>query len=163
MSVNCVHLVGRLGADPELRNTQAGTSVCNFRMATNRVWYDDQGNKQEETEWHSIVVWASQAEACSKYLEKGSQVYVEGRLQTRKWQDNDGNDRYSTEVVAQNVQFLSGGENGGGSRQGPPPPSDPPGGVSGGGSSSNPPGPPTDEGGAGEPDDPPFDDDDIPF
>ena len=114
MSVNKVILVGRLGADPEVRYTQKGTPVANMRMATNRNYTDSSGEKREETEWHRIVVFGNQAEACGQYLSKGRQIYVEGRLQTREWTDNDGRDRYTTEVVANNVQFLSGGGQGGG-------------------------------------------------
>ena len=112
MSVNKVILVGRLGADPEVRYTQKGTPVANMRMATNRNYTDSSGEKHEETEWHRIVVFGNQAENCGKYLSKGRQIYVEGRLQTREWTDNDNNQRYTTEVVANNVQFLSGGGQG---------------------------------------------------
>lgn len=105
-SVNRVILVGNLGRDPEMRSTDSGTSVCNFSIATSENWTDKTGEKQERTEWHRIVVWAKLAEICGQYLKKGRQVYIEGRLQTRKWQDKDGNERYTTEVVAQNVVFL---------------------------------------------------------
>jgi len=113
MSVNKVILVGRLGADPEQRSTQSGTAVTNMRLATNRNWTDNNGQKQEDTEWHRIVVFGKTAEACGEYLEKGRQVYVEGRIQTDEWEDNDGNQRYTKEVVARNVQFLSGGSDAG--------------------------------------------------
>lgn len=149
MTLNRVHLIGRLGADPELRSTQKGTPVANMRLATNRTWRDDNGETQEDTEWHRIVVFGSQAEACDEYLEKGRQVYVEGRLQTREWDDDNGNTRYTTEIVASSVQFLSGGaDGGGGGSGGPPPPSGAPGGFDD----------PSDS-----PDDEPFDDEEIPF
>lgn len=109
MGVNKVIIIGNLGADPELRYTQAGQAVANFRVATNERWTDKDGQTQERTEWHRIVVWGRQAENCEKYLSKGRQVYVEGRLQTREWDDKDGNKRHTTEVVASSVQFLSGG------------------------------------------------------
>src|SRR6185503_16652199 len=103
-SVNKVILIGNLGADPELRYTNTGTAVANFRIATNEVWTDKNGEKQERTEWHQIVVWGKQGENCGKYLKKGRPVFVEGRLQTRSWEDQAGNKRYTTEVVAQAVQ-----------------------------------------------------------
>lgn len=124
MSVNKVILVGNLGQDPELRYTQNGKAVANFSIATSENWKDKDGNKQEETEWHRIVVWGKQAESCEKYLSKGRQVYVEGRIKTNKWQDDDGNDRYSTEIVANTVQFLSGSSSGGGGTNDPAPVSD---------------------------------------
>lgn len=104
--VNKVILIGRLGQDPELRYTGNGTAVCNLRLATDDSYTDNDGNLVERTEWHRIVAWSRLAEICNEYLEKGSQVYVEGRLQTRQWEDRDGNTRYTTEVVARNVQFL---------------------------------------------------------
>ena len=107
--VNKVILIGNLGADPELRETSSGNKVCNFRIATSEQWANRDGEKQEHTEWHRIVVWGRQAETCAQYLAKGRQVYVEGRLQTRKWQDRDGRDRWTTEVVAEQVVFLSVG------------------------------------------------------
>jgi single-strand DNA-binding protein len=107
-SVNKVILIGNLGADPELRYTNTGTAVANFRIATNEVWTDKNGERQERTEWHQIVVWGKQGENCGKYLKKGRPVFVEGRLQTRSWEDQSGNKRYTTEVVAQAVQFLGG-------------------------------------------------------
>jgi single-strand DNA-binding protein len=114
-SINKVILIGNLGADPELRYTNTGTAVGNFRIATNEQWTDKNGERQERTEWHQIVVWGKQAENCGKYLRKGRSVYVEGRLQTRQWEDQSGNKRYTTEVVAQTIQFLGGrgGEGGG--------------------------------------------------
>lgn len=133
--VNKVILVGNLGNDPEMRHTPGGAGVCEFRLATNEAWTDKNGQKQERTEWHRIVVWGKKAEVCSKYLSKGRQVFVEGRLRTRTWDDKDGNKRYTTEVIANDVQFL-GGAGGGGGRGGsdePPPPSDFGGGFGGGG------------------------------
>ena len=124
--LNKVMLIGRLGADPELRQTLSGTSVCEMRMATNESWFDKNANERKErTEWHRIIVWGRSGENCAKYLSKGSQAYVEGRIQTREWQDQSGNKRYTTEVVANNVQFLSTrGGGGGGGYDAPPPPSD---------------------------------------
>ena len=107
-SVNKVILVGNLGADPELKYTPSNRPVCNLSVATNEVWKDKGGNKQEKTEWHRVNVWGDQAEHCSKYLAKGRTVYVEGRLQTRSWDDKEGKKRYSTEVVAERVVFLGG-------------------------------------------------------
>lgn len=109
MSVNKVILVGRLGQDPELRYTPSGMSVANFNIATNENWTDKQGQKQERTEWHRIVVWGKMAELSNQYLGKGREVFIEGRLQTRQWQDQQGQTKYTTEVIAQNVQFLGGG------------------------------------------------------
>lgn len=106
--VNKVILIGRLGSDPEVRYTSNGGAVANFNMATNESWTDKQGQKQERTEWHKIVVWGKLGELCGQYLSKGRQAYVEGRLQTREWQDKEGNKRYTTEIVAQGVQFLGG-------------------------------------------------------
>lgn len=106
--VNKVILIGNLGADIELQHTQAGDSVANFSIATSERWKDRDGNDQEKTEWHKIVVWRKLAENCAEYIGKGSKVYVEGSLQTQKWQDRDGNDRYTTEVKAFNVRFLDG-------------------------------------------------------
>lgn len=104
--VNKVILVGRLGNDPEIRYTQQGTAVGNFNIATSEIYTDKAGQRQEKTEWHRIVVWGKPAENCGKYLGKGRQVYVEGRLQTRQWDDKEGNKRYTTEVNASTVQFL---------------------------------------------------------
>lgn len=124
--INKVILVGNLGADPELRYTQSGTAVATLSVATSRKWKDKENNPQEETEWHRVVAWAQTAENCSNYLSKGSKVYVEGRLQTRKWQDQSGNDKYTTEIIANTVLSLSprGSDNAGGSFQGPPLPPD---------------------------------------
>ena len=105
-SYNKVILIGRLGRDPELRYTQSGTPVANFPLATSETYTDKNGNKQEKTEWHKIVVWNNQAENVTKYLSKGRLALVEGSLQTRKWTDNQGQDRYTTEIKAQRVVFL---------------------------------------------------------
>ena len=113
MSLNKVTLIGNLGADPETRYTRSGDDVTNFRIATNERWTRN-GEMQERTEWHRIVTFGNLAKTCGKYLSKGRQVYVEGRLQTRKWTDRNGNDRYATEIVARSVQFL------GGNRDAPP-------------------------------------------
>jgi single-strand DNA-binding protein len=112
--LNKVLLIGNLGADPELRHTSAGQAVAELRVATGRKWKAADGTQRDETEWHRVVVWGEQAEHCAKYLAKGRQVYVEGRLQTRKWQDKQGAERWTTEVVAQVVQFLGGREGGAG-------------------------------------------------
>ncbi|MCB0406348.1 MAG: single-stranded DNA-binding protein [Bdellovibrionales bacterium] len=106
--VNKVILIGRLGADPEVRYTSGGSAVANFNLATNESWMDKEGQKKERTEWHRVVVWGKLGELCGQYLSKGRQAFVEGRLQTRDWQDKDGNKRYTTEIVAQNIQFLGG-------------------------------------------------------
>ena len=162
--VNKVILVGHLGADPDMRYTPSGQGVCELRLATSESWNDKNGQRQERTEWHRIVVWGKRAEVCSKYLSKGRQVFVEGRIQTRNYDDKDGNKRYITEIIANDVQFLGGGRDGagrdgaaggggGGGRgnradEGPPPPADNDFGYGGGGGSG---------GGGGGPDD------DIPF
>lgn len=112
-SVNKVILLGNLGADPEVRYTQSGTAVCSLRMATNEVWNDRDGNRQERTEWHRITVWGKTAELCGQYLSKGRQVYVEGRLQSSEYTDREGINRKGWEVVSDRVVFLSGGERGG--------------------------------------------------
>ena len=132
--VNKVILVGNLGSDPELRSTPSGTSVCEFRLATNESWKGKDGQSQDRTEWHRIVVWGRLGENCSKFLSKGRQVFLEGRLQTRSWEDKEGNKRYTTQIVARDVQFLGSG-GGGGQRggDGPPPPTDDFGAASGGG------------------------------
>jgi single-strand DNA-binding protein len=105
-SVNKVILVGNLGADPELRYTSSGTPVASFSLATREQWTNKGGEKGEKTEWHKIVAWGRLGEICGEYLHKGKQVYIEGRLQTRSWEDRDGNKRYSTEIVAQTMQML---------------------------------------------------------
>jgi single-strand DNA-binding protein len=109
MSVNKVILVGNLGADPELKYTPGNRPVCNLRVATNEVFKDKSGQRQERTEWHRVTVWGEQGENCSKYLTKGRTVYLEGRLQTRSWEDKDGQKKYATDIVADRVVFLGGG------------------------------------------------------
>jgi single-strand DNA-binding protein len=155
-SVNKVILVGNLGADPELKYTPSNRPVCNLSIATNEVFKDKGGQRQERTEWHRVTVWGEQAENCSKYLAKGRMVYIEGRLQTRSWDDKtDGKKRYSTEIVADRVTFLGtgGAEAGGGQKR-----------AGGGGrgwgeeGASSPPAEPEGHGGG-----PPPGDDDIPF
>ena len=128
-SVNKVILVGNLGRDPELRYIPSGQAVANFTLATNDRWRDKEGNNQERTEWHRIVVWGKSAENCAQYLQKGRSVYIEGRLQTREWEDKDGNKRQTTETIAQTVQFLGGRGGAGGGAE--------PGGGSTGGSGSS--------------------------
>jgi len=110
MSVNKVILIGRLGSNPEVRFTPSGSAVANFNVATNESWNDKNGQKQERTEWHRIVVWGKLAQLCGEYLAKGRQVYLEGRLQTRQWQDKEGQTKYTTEVIANTVQFLGAGK-----------------------------------------------------
>src|SRR5215831_10741399 len=114
-SVNKVILVGNVGRDPELRYTQSGQPVASFSIATNERFKDRDGNWKDRTEWHRIVAWARLAEICGEYLRKGSQVYVEGRIQTRDWEDKEGNKRQTTEIVALSMQMLGrrGGEGGG--------------------------------------------------
>ena len=113
--VNKVILVGNLGADPETRYMPSGDAVTNLRLATNESWKDKQtGETRDKTEWHNVVMFRRLAEVAAEYLRKGSQVYVEGKLQTRKWQDRDGNDRYTTEIVADEMQMLGGRGGGGG-------------------------------------------------
>jgi single-strand DNA-binding protein len=153
-SVNKVILVGNLGADPELKYTPSNRPLCNLSVATNEVFKDKAGQRQEKTEWHRVTVWGEQAESCSKYLAKGRSVYIEGRLQTRSWDDKtDGKKRYSTEIVAERVVFLGGGGAEGGARKG--------GGRSWGEEGSS----PSTPAGAAEPEGhgPPPGDDDIPF
>jgi single-strand DNA-binding protein len=111
--VNKVILIGRLGKDPEMRFTPSGKAVTNFTLATNENWTDQSGERQERTEWHRIVTWGKLAENCAKLLSKGKQIYIEGRLQTRQWDDRDGNKRYTTEIVANQMQILSPVEGGG--------------------------------------------------
>lgn len=122
-SVNKVILVGNLGRDAELRYTSGGAAVANFSLATTETWKDKQGQRQEQTEWHKVQVWGKTAEALQEYLTKGKQVFVEGRLQTRKWQDKDGNDRYTTEIKADRITLLGGGRDrdGGDQRREPGP------------------------------------------
>ena len=166
--LNKVLLIGNLGKDPEVRYTPGGQAVANFTIATNDAWTDKQGQKQERTEWHRIVVWGKTAENCGEYLSKGRQVYVEGRLQTREWNNKEGVKQYTTEVVANQVLFLAGGErgagqgrggakgSGGGDDFGPPPPGFDEGPSSSGGGGGGP------GGGGGQPG-PKGAEDDIPF
>jgi len=140
-SVNKVILIGNLGRDPELKYTPGQNAVCNFTLATNEKWTDKSGAKQERTEWHRIVVWGKQAEICGQYLKKGRQVYIEGSLTTREWNDKDGNKRTTTEVKALRVQMLGSRDGGGGGAR----------------TGSEDPGPSFSE------PDPEFSDDDIPF
>lgn len=116
--INKVIIVGNLGKDPEVRYFQDGTAVANFNVATSRQWKDkNSGEKKEQTEWHRIVAFRRLAEICGEYLHKGKQVYIEGRIQTREWEDKDGNRRWTTEIVANEMQMLGpkgGGQNAGG-------------------------------------------------
>ena len=112
--INKVILVGNLGQDPELRYTGSGTAVCNFSLATTESYKDRDGNQVENTEWHRIVAWARLAEICGEYLKKGRQVYIEGQLQTRQWEDKDGNTRYTTEIKAREMQMLGSRDDSGG-------------------------------------------------
>jgi len=114
-SVNKVILVGNLGRDAELRYTPGGAPVATLNLATTEVWNDKAGQKQEKTEWHRVVLWGKSAESLSEYLVKGKQIYVEGRLQTRQWDDKDGNKRYTTEIRGDRIVLL-GGAGGGGAR-----------------------------------------------
>ena len=149
--VNKVILVGNLGRDPELRYTQNGQAVANFTLATSENWKDkNTGERQERTEWHRIVVWGRVGENCAQYLSKGRTVYIEGRLQTREWEDKEGQKRKTTEINAQTVQFLGGPRGSGGESEGPPS------GASGASGASDPGGSPPDS-------PPPGPGDDIPF
>jgi single-strand DNA-binding protein len=119
--VNKAILIGNLGRDPEVRTTTSGQRVANFTLATSRQWTGQDGQRQEKTEWHSIVVWGKLAEICEKYLVKGKQVYIEGRIETRSWQDKEGQTKYKTEIIADQMTMLgragdnrNGGEGGGG-------------------------------------------------
>jgi single-strand DNA-binding protein len=116
MSVNKVILIGNLGKDPDVRFTNNGKAVAKFPIATSEVWMDANGSRQERTEWHNIVVWGKQGETCGQYLSKGRQVFVEGSIRTRSYDDQSGNKRYITEIVAQRIRFLGGG---GGTRVAP--------------------------------------------
>jgi len=121
--INKAILIGNLGSDPEVRYTQSGTAVANFNIATSEKWKGQDGEWQEQTEWHRIVVWAKLAEICGEYLSKGSKVYIEGRIQTRSWDDKDGNKRYTTEIVAREMKMLdSKGASSGGGYEEPPMP-----------------------------------------
>jgi len=126
-SVNKVILVGNLGRDAELRYTPSGAAVASLNLATTETWNDKSGQRQEKTEWHRVVLWGKQAESLQEYLVKGKQIYIEGKLQTRQWDDKDGNKRYTTEIKADRVTLLGsgggrgmgGGERGGGPAHGP--------------------------------------------
>ena len=142
-SVNKVILVGNLGRDAELRVTPGGAAVATLNMATTEVWNDKAGQKQEKTEWHRVILWGKQAESLKEYLTKGKQIYVEGRLQTRQWDDKDGNKRYTTEIKADRITLLGGGGGGRGASS------------DRGGSSAG--------GGGDDPPMEPITDDDIPF
>jgi len=115
MNLNKAMIIGNITRDPEVRNTPQGTPVASFSVATNFVWTDGSGQKQEKVEYHNIVAWRRLAEICGQYLKKGSKVYIEGRLQTREWDDQQGNRRYRTEIVAENMIMLdrAGGSRGG--------------------------------------------------
>ncbi|OFA32846.1 single-stranded DNA-binding protein [Glaciecola punicea] len=116
--VNKVIIVGNLGNDPEIRYMPNGNAVANLSIATSESWKDQQGAQQERTEWHKVTMYRRLAEVAGEYLKKGSQIFVEGKLQTRKWQDQQGNDRYTTEIIADNMQMMGGGGGGGGGNQG---------------------------------------------
>ena len=143
-SVNKVILVGNLGRDSELRYTPGGAAVATLNLATTEVWNDRNNQRQEKTEWHRVVLWGKQAESLQEYLTKGKQIYVEGRLQTRQWDDKDGNKRYTTEIKADRITLLGGGAGRGGGG----------GGMERGGGGG---------GGMDEPPVEPITDDDIPF
>ncbi len=151
--VNKAILVGNLGRDPELRTTPNGQSVVNFTLATSETWNDKSGERQERTEWHRIVVWGKTAEMCNQYLSKGRTVYIEGRIQTREWEDKEGAKRYTTEINASTVNFIGPRQDGGGGAGG--------GNYGGGGAPSGGGGAPI-GGGGGMDSSPPLDDD-IPF
>ncbi len=114
--MNKVMVIGNLGNDPEVRYTQNETPVTTFSVATNERWKDSEGNRQEHTEWHRVVAWGKLAEVCGEYLNKGSKVYIEGKLSTRKWEDPDGNTRYTTEIVAKGLEMLGDRQDNGGSQ-----------------------------------------------
>jgi len=118
--INKVILIGNLGQDPETRTTPGGTTVTNIRVATSESWRDKQsGEMKENTEWHSVVLWNKLGEIAAEYLRKGSQVYIEGKIRTRKWQDKEGKDRYTTEIIADQMQMLGGRGGGGGASSEP--------------------------------------------
>lgn len=118
--VNKVIIIGTLGKDPEVRYITNGDAVANLSVATNEVWKDkNSGEKKQTTEWHKVILWRRLAEIAKEYLQKGSQVYIEGKIQTRKWQDKDGNDRYSTEILAHELQMLGGRQHGTGQERRP--------------------------------------------
>ncbi len=160
--VNKVILIGNVGRDPELRYTASGTAVTNFSLATSRRYKDRDGNQREETEWHRCVAWARLAEIINQYAPKGKQLYVEGRLQTRQWDDKDGNTKYTTEIVIEEMKLLGGrgdaSQGGGGGDGG----WDQGGGGGGGGQQSGGGGQQGGGGGAPTPSTP-VSDDDIPF
>jgi single-strand DNA-binding protein len=134
-SVNKVILIGNLGRDPEVRYMPSGDAMCNLNLATTDTWRDKAGEKQEKTEWHRVVMFGKQAEVAGEYLKKGSPVYIEGRLQTRKWTDKEGQERYTTEIVGDRMQML-GSRSGGSERMSAPDSDGPPSGgerKSGGG------------------------------
>lgn len=175
--VNKVILIGNLGQDPELRYTGSGTAVCNMRLATTNTYTNRDGEEVQNTEWHNVVAWGRLGEVCNEYLSKGSQVYFEGSLQTRSWEDRDGNTRYTTEVKARDMTFLDSNRQGAPSGDGfdqdrgeenfdqrPPqqqPASQSGGGQSGGGQSS---GSPSTGGSGGSDDEETFEpDDELPF
>jgi single-strand DNA-binding protein len=108
LGVNKVILIGNLGRDPELRYTPSGSAVVSFTLATTERWNDKSGQRQEKTEWHNVVAWARLAELVNQYLKKGRSAYVEGRITTRSWDDRDGNKKYRTEIIANQIQFLGG-------------------------------------------------------
>ena len=116
--VNKVMLIGNLGKDPELRFTPSGRAVARFSLATSEQWTTPEGQKQDRTEWHNIVVWGKQAETCGQYLSKGRQVFIDGSIRSRQYDDKEGQKRYITEVIAQRVQFLGGGGRGDGAGRG---------------------------------------------
>ena len=120
--LNKVMLIGNLGNDPEIRHTNSGMAVATLSLATAESWKDrDSGETRDKTEWHRVVFFGRVAEVAEQYLKKGSQIYIEGRLQTRKWQDRDGNDRYTTEIVGNDMQMLGGGRKSGPNENFPPP------------------------------------------
>ena len=125
--VNKVIVVGNLGQDPETRYMPSGSAVTNLRVATNESWKDKKtGEQKDRTEWHSVAMFGRLAEIAAEYLRKGSQVYIEGKLRTRKWQDKDGNDRYTTEIIADEMQMLGGRSGGGAPAMSDSPPASPP-------------------------------------
>ena len=156
--VNKVILIGNVGSDPELKYTTSGAGVTNFSVATNETWTDkNTGERQERAEWHRIVAWGKLAEICNQYLRKGSKVYIEGRLQTRSWEGQDGQKRYTTEIVAGEMQMLDSREDAGGGGQQKQPAAAPSGAQQGAQQGAPPAG--------GAPESPPFNDadDDLPF
>src|SRR6056297_1493434 len=120
MNLNKAMVIGNLTRDPEVRSTSSGATVTNFAVATNLVWTDQQGQRQEKAEFHNVVAWRKLGEICGQYLKKGSKVYIEGRLQTNEWTGNDGVKRYKTEIVAENMIMLDRGGNAGGGNTGAP-------------------------------------------